>query len=134
MDCTHLLAPHIVRTEKFLCALAKAPFILEGKWALESAAANKLLRKRYICYCQTQTDKVISAEAKYLLQDKANEAKYGFKLSESLARAKTNANKLFAHKTFYVTPKISIDLKLLKNVAAACGGQVSAHPSSLYLL
>ena len=43
-ECTHLLAPQLVRTEKFLCALVVAPFILTEKWATRSAAAKKLLR------------------------------------------------------------------------------------------
>ncbi len=42
-DCTHLIAPHIVRTEKFLCALTAAPHIVTEKWATDSAAAKKLL-------------------------------------------------------------------------------------------
>ena len=43
-ECTHLLAPQLVRTEKFLCAMAVAPFILTEKWATRSAAVKKLLR------------------------------------------------------------------------------------------
>ena len=43
-ECTHLLAPQLVRTEKFLCALVVAPFILTEKWATRSAAAKRLLR------------------------------------------------------------------------------------------
>ena len=43
-ECTHLLAPHLVRTEKFLCALVVAPFILTEKWATQSATVKKLLR------------------------------------------------------------------------------------------
>ena len=48
-ECTHLLASHLVRTEKFLCALAAAPFILSEEWALESAAAKRLLRESTLC-------------------------------------------------------------------------------------
>jgi hypothetical protein len=44
-QCTHLLAPHLVRTEKFLCALATAPYILEASWATNSASAKRLLRR-----------------------------------------------------------------------------------------
>jgi len=46
-ECTHLLVPQLVRTEKFLCAMAVAPFILKEEWALESAAAKYLLRTFY---------------------------------------------------------------------------------------
>ncbi|KAG5651886.1 hypothetical protein H0H81_007043 [Sphagnurus paluster] len=106
-ECTHLLAPHLVRTEKFICALAHAAFILTEKWATESAAAKKLLD-----------------EEKYLLRDEANEKKFDFVLADALARAKKLGGTLFAKKVFYITPKVSVDIKLLRNVVTACGGQV----------
>ena len=43
-ECTHLLAAKIVRTEKFLSAIAVAPYILNSSWATDSAAAKKILR------------------------------------------------------------------------------------------
>jgi hypothetical protein len=43
-QCTHLLAPNLVRTEKFLCALANAPVILDPSWAIKSANQKTLLR------------------------------------------------------------------------------------------
>ena len=49
-ECTHLLCPHLVRTEKFLCALTRAPFILSAKWATASAAAKKLLRSFFYLF------------------------------------------------------------------------------------
>ena len=45
IECTHLLVRSVVRTEKFLCAMAVAPYILSEKWAVMSAANKKLLRK-----------------------------------------------------------------------------------------
>ena len=42
-----------------------------------------------------------------------------------IRRAKANKGKLFDGLTFYVTPKTPFDVKLLKNVVAAGGGQVS---------
>lgn len=44
-DCTHLLAAGIVRTEKFLCAIANGAHILKKEWATESAKAGKILRE-----------------------------------------------------------------------------------------
>ncbi|KAG6916328.1 hypothetical protein DXG01_007310 [Tephrocybe rancida] len=107
-ECTHLLAPHLVRTEKFLCALATAPFILTAKWAIESAAAKKLLDER-----------------NYLLRDKTNEKKFDFVLADALARAKELRGTLFSKMAFYITPKVQINHSLLKNVITACGGQVN---------
>jgi len=46
-------------------------------------------------------------------------------LEEAVERAKELKGGLFAKKTFYVTSRVPIDIKLLKNVVTACGGQVS---------
>ncbi|PFH45698.1 hypothetical protein AMATHDRAFT_71207 [Amanita thiersii Skay4041] len=114
-ECTHLVAPGIVRTEKFLCALARAPFILSDKWANASAAAKKLL-----------------PEKDYLLYDKAGESKFSFRLKEAIERA--SKSKLFANKMFYITPKVPAGLGLLKNVITACGGQVSTTSPTIRIL
>ena len=65
-------------------------------------------------------------EDDYQLKDPTNEAKFGFKLSEALARSKENGGKLFAGLTFHVTPKVGqkVEVRLLKNVVTAGGGQV----------
>jgi mediator of DNA damage checkpoint protein 1 len=44
-ECTHLVARGIVRTEKFLCAMAVAPFVVTAKWAEKSASKKKIQRK-----------------------------------------------------------------------------------------
>ena len=44
-ECTHLIARNVVRTEKFLCAISVAPFVLSESWALQSAVAKMLLRQ-----------------------------------------------------------------------------------------
>jgi mediator of DNA damage checkpoint protein 1 len=43
-DATHLIAPRIVRTEKMLCAIAQGAYILDEKWATDSADKKQLLR------------------------------------------------------------------------------------------
>lgn len=70
------------------------------------------------------------AEDDYLLHDENNEKKYHFKLADALRRARTVGWKLFDKKVFYVTPKVPVDIKILKNVVTAGGGQVCR---SLYL-
>ncbi len=55
-ECTHLIAPHLVRTEKLLCAIAAQAFILKSEWATASAAANELLR---------MSTSVLSSESSY---------------------------------------------------------------------
>jgi len=51
-QCTHLIAPSLVRTEKFLCALASTPVVLQEAWAVQSVQAKQLLRMcciRFAC-------------------------------------------------------------------------------------
>jgi hypothetical protein len=64
-------------------------------------------------------------EEEYFLQDPENEKKYDFKLLDAIGRAKQTGGGVFANKMFYVTPKVPIDMKLLKNIVIAAGGQVS---------
>ncbi|KZT00911.1 uncharacterized protein LAESUDRAFT_731846 [Laetiporus sulphureus 93-53] len=116
-ECTHLVVKSLVRTEKFLCAMAVAPYILNEKWLLASAARKRLL-----------------PEKDYLLVDPASESKYGFKLSDALLRAKENNGKLFAGMSFYATPKVPVDTKLLKNVVMASGGQLLTQTPTLRIL
>ncbi|KAJ7703113.1 hypothetical protein B0H17DRAFT_1041781 [Mycena rosella] len=116
-ECTHLIAPSLVRTEKFLCALAAGAFILSDKWAIDSAAANKLL-----------------PEKDYILDDKINEEKWHFRLVDAMARAKEVGGKLFENMTFYVTPKVPVEINLLKNVVTAQGGKVSKQTPTIRVL
>ncbi|TFK17473.1 hypothetical protein FA15DRAFT_761050 [Coprinopsis marcescibilis] len=107
-DCTHLVAAGLVRTEKFLCALARAPYILKEDWVKDSAKVKRLL-----------------PEDDYLLHDAKGEAKYGLILEEALERARDHRGTLLKGKTFYLTPKINVGIQLMKNVITACGGQVA---------
>jgi mediator of DNA damage checkpoint protein 1 len=40
LQCTHLVTNKIVRTEKFLCALAVAPKIVNEQWMRDSIEAT----------------------------------------------------------------------------------------------
>ena len=128
-ECTHLLVRSVVRTEKFLCAMAVAPFVLSEKWATMSAANRKLFRKTsfhdFLVYIfAVFAHAHCTAEEQYTVKDEATEKKYNFRLTEALARAKDNAGQLFAGIQFYVTPKVPVETKLLRNVVTANGGQV----------
>ena len=46
-ECTHLVCRNLVRTEKFLCAMATAPYVVSEKWATTSAAIKTFLREYY---------------------------------------------------------------------------------------
>ena len=65
-----------------------------------------------------------SAEKDYSLEDRETEAKYAFKMTKTLERARKNKGKLLEGKTFYLTQKVDVDKKLMKNVVAAHGGTV----------
>lgn len=45
-------------------------------------------------------------------------------MTKTLERAKKNKGKLLEGKTFYLTQKVDVDKKLMKNVVAAHGGTV----------
>ncbi|KAJ7032738.1 hypothetical protein C8F04DRAFT_645408 [Mycena alexandri] len=104
-ECTHLVVPHLVRTENFLCALTSAPFILRREWAVDSAAAETLL-----------------PEEDYLLQDDDGERKYNFSLAEAVSRAKNLKGRLFKGHTFYITKGVKA-MNIVRNVVIANGGQ-----------
>lgn len=75
-------------------------------------------------------DFLFAAEADYMIKDEETEKKYNFVLADALKRARRNAGKLFAGITFYVTSKVPVETKLLKNVVTANGGQVRSVPCS----
>ncbi|KAG1727036.1 hypothetical protein EDB19DRAFT_1643230 [Suillus lakei] len=118
-DCTHLVTKGIVRTEKFLCAIASSPFVLTEGWVNSSVRAGKLL-----------------LETDFLISDPESERKWNFKLSASLERAKREdgGEGLLKGMSFYVTPKVEIDLKLLKAVIASAGGQVQTSKPTARIL
>lgn len=118
-DCTHLVARGIVRTEKFLCAMSVSPYVLKEEWVNASIQSGKLL-----------------AEHDYLLSDVAAERKWNFKFSEALQRSKQKDRgpQLFKQLTFYLTPKVPIDHKLLKAVVSSAGGQVQNTTPTVRIL
>lgn len=106
-ECTHLVVKSLARTEKLLCAVAVAPHIVTERWVRDSITAKRLLPTN-----------------KYVLADPISETKWKFELVDALKRAKANRGQLFAGKVFYVTNKVPLDKKLLKNVILAHGGQI----------
>lgn len=64
------------------------------------------------------------AEKDYLLEDRETEGKYAFKMAKTLERARKSKGKLLEGKTFYLTQKVDVDKKLMKNIVAAHGGTV----------
>ncbi|KAH6906233.1 hypothetical protein BKA70DRAFT_439614 [Coprinopsis sp. MPI-PUGE-AT-0042] len=107
--CTHLVANGLVRTEKFLCALTRAPFIVSEDWVKESVKAKKVL-----------------PEDNYSLHDPVGEKKYGVTLETALERARTSQGTLLKGKTFYITSKVAVGPQLIRSLIVALGGTFQA--------
>ncbi|KAF7289269.1 hypothetical protein MIND_01388500 [Mycena indigotica] len=108
-ECTHLVTTGVVRTEKFLCALAVAPVIVNEAWATESAAANEILDV-----------------SDYLIRDEEGERRYEFRLEEALNRARVLRGTLFKDHIFFMTPGSFNNLDLIRSVIQANGGQFNS--------
>jgi hypothetical protein len=93
------------------------------------------VRPTYSCITLHLPKLSLVAEDEYLVSDPVAEKKWNFKFSESIERSKgpDGGSNLFNQMTFYVTPKVSVDIKLLKNVVSAGGGQVSTGNSGATL-
>jgi hypothetical protein len=78
-NCSHLAAPAMVRTKKFLCALAAAPIILSTDFI------DSCLQKG-----------AIPDPKGFLLKDTENEKKFDIKLKDAVARAKANNRRLLS--------------------------------------
>lgn len=104
--CTHLASPHILRTQKFICALAHAPVILSTDFVNDCLSQNKRLEPE-----------------DYLLQDPEGEKRNGYKLSESLARAKSNKGQLLRGYSIYCTENIHGGFETYKSIVEVNGGK-----------
>ncbi|KAL8283801.1 hypothetical protein RQP46_005233 [Phenoliferia psychrophenolica] len=107
-EATHLVIKGITRTEKFLCTLAFAPFIVTRKWIDDSVAGNMLLD-----------------EEEYLLHDAAKERELGETLEAIVGRAR--AKKLFSDHSFYLTPNLLPSVASIRRVIECGGGFVSMN-------
>jgi hypothetical protein len=94
--CTHLAAVQIVRTEKFLCAIAYGPVVVSLDWVEDCLAQETLLGKSLLF------DLTLAPED-YLLQDRSNEEKYGMRLEQSIIKARKNNRKLFKDYQIYIS-------------------------------
>lgn len=107
---SHLAAPSIVRTAKFVTALAFAPIIVSTEFI--DACLNR--------------GELVDAE-KYLLKDKAGEKKYGVTLTLSRERAQKNKTQLLAGRTIFCVRDIHGGLDTFRGIAAANGAQCNLY-------
>ncbi|KAI9801031.1 MAG: hypothetical protein M1825_003566 [Sarcosagium campestre] len=105
-SCTHLAAPSIVRTQKFICTLALAPVIVSTHFVDHCLDKHELPRPE-----------------RYLLKDTEAERRLGFKLKDAVRRAGTNKRHLLRGKSIYCTANVHGGFDTYKAIVAANGGQ-----------
>lgn len=109
-ECTVLCAPKIVRTRKFVSALAAAPLVVNTEW-LDTCLRNNRVPK----------------EGTHVLQDRDEEDRLGFRLDESLERAEKNKGKLLRGWQIFCTENVPGGWEIFKTIIEANGGVCSLY-------
>lgn len=99
-----LVAARLLRTRKFVCALAGAPLVVDTTF-LDSALKQKRL-----------------VEEPPMLKDRDGEQRMGFTLAESLERAKINDRKLFKGWSIFVTRDVKGGFDTYRDIVSLNGG------------
>lgn len=103
---THLAAPRIVRTVKFISAMAYAPTVLSTAFIDDCLEANELRDPE-----------------KFKLVDKEQEKKLGLSLTLSKERAKENRGELLKGRSVYCLPNVNGGFDTYRQIVAANGGE-----------
>ncbi|KAK5190731.1 regulator of Ty1 Transposition [Exophiala xenobiotica] len=103
---THLAAPRIVRTMKFVTALAYAPMVISTDYIDACLEANEQLDPK-----------------EFRLQDKENEQKLGVSLKLSRERAQKNQGQLLQGRIIYCLENIRGGFDTFKAIVGANGGE-----------
>ncbi|KAJ8104087.1 hypothetical protein POJ06DRAFT_243509 [Lipomyces tetrasporus] len=103
---THVASPKISRTEKFLCALPRAPVVINTDFITHCSKENKMLHVN-----------------DYILHDPEGEERNKCVLAESLKRAKERKAGPFHNMGINVTPGIKGGYEVIRHVIEANGGQ-----------
>ncbi|KAH8665860.1 BRCT domain-containing protein [Tricladium varicosporioides] len=109
-NCTHLAAPMMVRTKKFLCALASGPTVVTTD---------------FIEACIKEGD--IPDTNKFALKDSTNEKKFGVKLKDVVVRAKANKRSLLRRVLVYCTQDIPNGPVTFQDIVVANGGTFNLY-------
>ena len=105
LQVTILLAPHFLRTKKFICAIANAPHVV-GPPFLDACLKHG----------QAVDPK------KHALSDRDAEARLGFRLLQALDRAKTNRHQLLSGWQIFVTEKVKGGFDTFEAIIKTNGG------------
>ncbi|EPX73448.1 BRCT domain-containing protein Brc1 [Schizosaccharomyces octosporus yFS286] len=107
--CTHLVAPRILRTAKFLCAIPKGPQVVTMEWLQDS------IKQRHP-----------APEDNYLLKDEEKEKEICCSIQDSLKRAREKGPTLLENYVIYLTAKtiapanISAVTSIVKSNGGSC--------------
>jgi hypothetical protein len=104
--CSHLAAPQILRTHKFISALAYAPTVISTEFVDQCLERDDLLEPE-----------------DFLLQDTSSEKRFKISLPKSLANAKVNANNLFKGRMIYCVESIHTGTEVMQSIIEANGGR-----------
>ncbi|KAL8785221.1 MAG: hypothetical protein Q9213_003490 [Squamulea squamosa] len=104
--CTHLASPAIVRTKKFVCALARAPMVISTEFVDDCLAKDEWREPE-----------------DYILNDPIGEQRVGFKLSEAVSRARTYRGQLLRGMPIYCTETVKGGFDVFKAIIEANGGK-----------
>lgn len=104
--CTHLASPKILRTRKFVCALAHAPIVISTDYVVDCLAKDERLEPD-----------------DYLLNDPAGEQRLGFVLSEATSRAKNDRGRLLKGMSIYCTESVPGGFDTYKAIIESNGGK-----------
>lgn len=111
LDCTILCAPSIKRTEKFVCALAAAPAVVNSSYL------DHLLK----------SPSTPQTPEEHWLVDRDFEEKWGLRLDEALVRAKENRRRLFKGWTVFFTDKVSGGYETWRRIITSNGGTATLY-------
>ncbi|ESO05728.1 hypothetical protein HELRODRAFT_191367 [Helobdella robusta] len=109
VHCTHLVAPKILRTVKFLTCVSHASYVVTSQWLENSIAASQFLDP-----------------CSFLLKDEEVEQKLNFDFQKNIKHR--SSGKLFQGLQMYMTPNISPPVSFLRELVKCHGGQVITHP------
>ncbi|KAG9699005.1 hypothetical protein KCU95_g3078, partial [Aureobasidium melanogenum] len=104
-ECTLLCAPRILRTKKFIAALANSPDVVTISYLDAALSTNTL-----------------PDISEHKLVDQEAEERLGFRMDEARKRGETNENRLLHGWTIFVTEKVSGKFETYKEIIAINGG------------
>ncbi|KAL2865490.1 BRCT domain-containing protein [Aspergillus lucknowensis] len=104
--CSHLAAPSVLRTPKFVNALAYGPVIVQVEFITQCLKKNDLLDPN-----------------DFLLNDKDAEQRFGLTLEKSIINARKNKNKLLRGYHIYCVETIRGGFDAFKSIVDANGGE-----------